>query len=566
LPSPLTGWRNDQQKIIDLHDRAMRRIDLSLRFEEWGGTWIGKPDPDSPTGFTGDAAPTGRVWTYGGEWSPTRHDFVTRAGPDDDVAVTLTVQTQQSPALQSIAQFLCAFGGERSGKTFVGREIVLAAMVGIPRTRVFYLLPRFSKTGFVIGDQGDESDDGQAGLIDVLDDQGWIARRNKNEHRYITIHGSSLQVFSAADRRSEESFLGGEADIFVIEEFREMHPRVFQKAFSRIISTGGRLIIVSSPEAGHMIEEIDRKEFEGKIAFDVHHLSVEDNFFIHTDPQKSMLEIAAGVYDERMYKKKVLGQNVQEYGADFYNWDRDVHVSDELPGVDVTSHLWRSDDLWLSRDPLWRGPGTIRPDPALFGLTNLLGMDFGASVASAILGKLTLPADTPAEDDDHVDLTWMDTCLVCVREFQKFDSSTVDFVETVLMPAGILPGNTAIFCDPAGKQRSAVDGKNSFDFLRECGYHVFCKPGGTLRGPGINAIRVRLQLVKLIVLRGGCPTLIKNMPKVRTIGRSLKEVSRDPDGHLPDALRYKVDNIFPFRDLIDLPKAREAVSLAYSSQ
>jgi hypothetical protein len=326
---------------------------------------------------------------------------------------------------------------------------------------------------------------------------------------------------------------------------------------------------VSSPEAGLMIEEMDRGEWKERVDFDIHRLDLRRNFFIFTEPpqengEHKIIEIARGVYDERMFQRKVEGLNVADAGADFYNWDPRLHVLDEMPGVDVTRWLWRSDDLWLSRDSHYRGPGSIKPDPKL-QQTVIAGMDFGAKVVSLIEARLCVPSDTQVDADGAPLITWENTTLWCAREHQKFDSNTVDFVDRVLIPRGLTPDRTVIFCDPAGKAREPVTGRNSFDFLRSRGYTVFCKPGGTHREPGIDAIRVRLHMRRLALSRRGCPTAAKNMAKVRSIGQPPKEVSRDPEGHFPDAIRYLVDNLFPVRDVIRRKDAQEALTHALAS-
>ena len=105
------------------------------------------------------------------------------------------------------------------------------------------------------------------------------------------------------------------------------------------------------------------------------------------DPDKAM-KVAKKMYDPNRYARDVLGKFVAETGQDFYNFDRAIHVVDAIPGVPCTEQLWASEDLWLSKDPRYHGPGSMQPDPS-FMQCRVLAMDFGATVivaGSAVFG------------------------------------------------------------------------------------------------------------------------------------------------------------------------------------
>lgn len=528
-------------------ERALAPIDLSIGFELWDGTYAG--DAHAVGGLPDD------LCRIGGLWDPVGQRL---CGEVAKPALTFRVQPQQLPPLASRAQFVAIFGAQRSGKTYCGRHRAVRRLIGQPGSIVFYLLPRFAKEAFVLDE-----------LVATIDARGWIAGRNLQEHYWELVNGSKLQAFSAADRRSEDAYLGGECDEFVIEEFREMPERVLQQAFSRTLSRpGSTLTIVTSPEAGHMIEEIDRGEWAGRIEWDVHHLSVVRNFWIFDEPQKRILETAKALYDERKYRRDVLGENVAEAGADYYNWDPDAHVVDEAPGTPCTELLWRSDDLWLSRDARWTN-AKVKADPSIRAC-RLVGLDFGAKIMSAVEAIVSTAADTRSplfqfkEQDPASLLTYETTNLIAIAEHVKEDTSVIDFVENVLAKAGLTADRAVIFCDPSGECRDHVVGQSPIDMLRKVyKYRVYWRPGGTFRKPGIDAIRARLAMRRLFVVRARCPRLIEDMRKVRTIGRGQKEISRDPHGHLPDALRYIVDNIFPTRDIFRDERAARAVAAAY---
>jgi hypothetical protein len=518
-------------------EAALQPVDLSIGFSEWDGTWQGDAHE------TGETPESLRY--IGGLWDPVGQQWL---GKSERPSRIITIQRQQTAALASEAQFLCAFGGQRSGKTNVGRSIALRTLVGKPGSIVYYVVPRFSKEGFILPE-----------LIETI--EPWIVARNGQEHWWELINGSKLYVFSASSKQHEDSFLGGECDLFILEEFREMPSRIFGKAFSRVISRNGRLAIVTSPEAGHMIEDICNGEWEGHVQFEQHHFSVLKNFFIFTDPEKSILEQAKRLYDPQRYQRDVEGLNVAEAGHDYYNFEKTVHVVEQPPGIPCTELLWQSDDLWLRKDPRWRGPGSMMPDPTM-GQCRLVGLDFGATIMSAVEAIITI--ELPSIYDLSPDrLNYEHTNLVVIAEHQKKDTSVLDFVETVLRPRGLTPDRAVLFCDPSGHARDHVVGAGPVDLLRNrYHYKVFHQSEGSLRLPGIIAIRTRLHLRRLLIMKA-CRELIGSMCRVRSIGKTQKQVSTDPDGHLPDALRYLVVSTFPDRALMVDDTALSVVQKSY---
>ena len=515
---------------------------ISIGFEEWDGEHF---HVAGPTGNTPEA-----LRCVGGEWDGLQGRYVSEA---TDPVVTLTLQAQQTPALVSAAQFLCVLGAERSGKTQVGRYIAQSAMVKKPGIKVFYALPRFSKSDVVMEN-----------FLDA-DFGRWIVEEDNAKHKYVCLNGSILRLWSMADRKSEEACLGDECDLFILEEFREMPSRIFPKAFSRTISTGGRLVIVSSPEANHMLEDIDNGTWcdsDHDVKFDVHRMNLKRNFFIFKDPKDPFkaLRQAKAIYDPQRYARMVEGRSVPEAGHDFYNFEKKDHVFDGPPsGIPCTPLVWQSDDLWLSKDPHWTGPGSVAPRED-FKAHMVMGMDPGATVMSAVAGVVTVPHLGPFATG--ADLTYENTTLAITHEFQKFDTSVVDFIQTVLIPNGFHPGSVVIFVDPSAIGRDHVVGESPVDALHAWGYQVMPGPSGDRRAPGIMAIRTRLHMQRLKLHRS-CTGLINDMIKVKSLGRTRQDISRDPHGHRPDCLRYLVRGIWPERDVFDSAQNRAAVIKGY---
>ena len=163
-------------------------------------------------------------------------------GPSDKPALTLQLQPQQVEALVSESQFMAIVGGMRGGKSVTGLYLAFLSMVRNPGYRVFYIIPSYKKADIIIE------------AFNLILGR-WCVERRAADKRYKLINGSELRIFSAAPG-SEESFLGYECDLFMLEEFREMQSgdppgsKVFDNAYSRVVSTGGRVVIVSSPETG----------------------------------------------------------------------------------------------------------------------------------------------------------------------------------------------------------------------------------------------------------------------------------------------------------------------------
>jgi hypothetical protein len=498
---------------------------MSIGWEEWGGPHLAEA---KPTGKTPES-----LKCIGGIWDPLSCEYIEKVTKP---IVKLKLQAQQTASVASEASFLCVLGGERSGKTQVGRFIAERLMIEKPGYRVFYALPKFSKQDVVVPEIEEDL-------------KRWIAYKDKVLHKWELMNGSVLRLFSMANKQHEETFLGDECDLFILEEFREMPSRVFKKAFSRVISRNGRMVIVSSPEVGHMLEDIARGQFD-EVNFEVHNLSVEKNFFVLTNKEnpRHMLEKAKKLYDPARYKRMVLGQFVPEAGHDYYNFERDIHVIDGYKGIPCTEMLWSSDDLWLSKDPRWTGNGSVVANPEFAGIDKVVGLDFGAVVMTAVEGIITVEGLTSIAGPAA--LTYESTNLVITRVLKKHDTGTVDFIQTVMIPSGLDPRRTMIFCDPSGLARDHVHGESPVDVLKFYGYKVFCTKTGDRRKPGIEAVRTRLHMRRLFINRNkSTESLVTDLIKVKSSGKTQREISADPYGHAPDALRYIVVNLWPERDL-----------------
>lgn len=509
---------------------ALATTTIGLSVEEYTGTCVA------------DAAPTGKVWSCGGEWSPVAAKYL---APPITFPLRLKCSPGQFACLDLSNRLIAILAGQRAGKTVTGQLLIYKALLGKPKAKVILLVPRLSKEGLVSDDL-------------LRDLAPWVARIDRSTHVYEMINGSVLRVFSLADKRQENSFLGFEADLLVIEEAREVPSRVLKSAFSRIISRNGQMVIISSPEVGHIIEDIAKGEMNAKVDVAVRTLSTPDNFFAFADTAaRKVLDEAKSLYDDATYRRDVLGEFVAAAAQDYYTFKCDRHIIDRPPGDPVTTAVYESEDLWLSKDSRWRGKGTVNPHPELADGAHkwILGMDFGATQTNAV----RLQVMVPFENRNWIDLTWTNTIGWIDAEYHQENTSVLRFAQEVLKPNGLTPDNTVIICDPSGLARDHVVGESPASFLRRLGYHVVpASAGGARRWAGIAAVRQRFQVDRLFISRT-CQKTIKSVLNMRSAGRSNDAIGKDPSSHLTDCLRYCVGLLWPEKNIL---RSDDALDLA----
>lgn len=505
----------------DLLSRALESKSISLGFQVVDGYWSGDLNPvaDQPED----------IRCFGGDWDGVGRKYLSLSTTPD---IVLPVVLQQAKVLQDTDRFICCFGAQRSGKSIIGLYYAMKEMIDNPGCKVMYIVPAHQKADIIVEP-----------LVTLLG--RWLVKRDRQRNIFVLENGSQLRIWSAAPGH-EESIFGFEADIAVLEEAREYSSAMFRNAFSRITSRNGRMLIVTSPEVGHVISDIATGAFDN-VNFSIHNLSAFENKFAFRDPERptKMLELAKRLYDPQRYKRDVLGLFVAEAGRDYYNLD-DRHCIDKVFGTTVTRLLLKS-DLLLSKSRDYKGKGSLIPDPRYGHLAfdRIVGMDAGTNPATAVEAVLVVETNAPHISPDEVD--WSSAKLLVLRCFQKWNTSVPDFVATVLRPAGLTPDKAMIICDPSGGlKREHVSGKSTVQALQRLGYFVEYEP--QLRAPGIRAVNLQLHLDKLFFLPGASK-LVEHLRKVKTLGKTKQAVSRDKYGHYPDALRYLVNFLFPEIDL-----------------
>lgn len=398
-------------------------------------------------------------------------------------------------------------------------------MIEKPGVVIFYLVPTYRKSEII-----------ERMLVQYCSQ--FLTKKNLKKHKYELINGSSVSFWTAAPGH-DESFYGFKCDDFILEEMREYDSEAFTKAFSRIQSSpDGRMTIASSPETNHILEDIENGMYEN-VEFSVHHLSPFKNVFqlYNKDNPYSYLNDAKIFYPDRKYQRDVLGNFIADAGKDFYNFFPEKHCVETPPGYDQTIAFWSS--------PIWLGPMWEKiKRPNIQPKETIVSIDFGATICSAVVLKIYLPFQ---RINDLSQFTWENTMVWVFKEYQLENTSLVDLVNKYIMPI-YPPSKTIIFCDPSGKKRESTYGKTPIQYLTDLGYQVIFKHYPRIEG--IDSIRSRLQIDKLFISKNKCPKLVKNMLKVESLKEeSRKRISTDIHGHLPDALRYGISNLFPIRNV-----------------
>lgn len=509
--------------------QAIQPVNSLLTFSVYCGTSIHDITPDL------EATPQ-ELRSIGGWFDSVAGDLL--PGLPDRPTIRVKITPQQVGPLNSESQLMTLIGAQRSGKSRVGYFCALKTMHRKPGAKILYLVPSYQKQEIVVE------------LIEEYSNH-FIEKSNKNDHIWEFQNTSKLKIFTIAGGQASvpnEAFLGFSADTIILEEYREFpHAQsVFTSAFSRIINSGGQLIIVTSPEMGHYIEDIVvNRVLEEDM--EVFYLSALDNFLGKTnkDDPDEIFRKAKRVYPKNKYLKDVLGQFVPDDDIDYNEFERDRHVIPRPPGVNVTHLIWHS-DLWLGRARAQvSDPTNIIGNPA-HQMDTILGLDFGKTIMSGVAIHATLDVNrTPY----HHDINFESLHLSVIHELVQKNTNLVKFINEVLLRFFRDPRKVAIFCDPAGIKKSELDGRSMVSTLQKAGFWVFCPASYPPRQQAIDTVNMRFKLDRLHILPG-CTRTIESLIRFKSDGRSQKEMSRDPYGHLCDALKYVVTYLFPWIDLL----------------
>jgi hypothetical protein len=507
--------------------RALEPINSSVSYSLYRGTSI----HDAIQDFGGTP---NNLRMIGGLYDPVGCRFLQALPVAPSVRVKLT--PQQIPPLLSESQLITVVGAERSGKSRVGFFLNVKVLINNPGSGCLYLVPSYQK---------------QQIIVELIDEYlaHLVISRNENKHEYRLANGSAIRIFTIAGGQAgvpNEAFLGFSASAITLEEFRQFpHAKaIFDMAFSRTINTCGKLIIVSSPESGHYLEDIVVNKVLDQ-DMDVHYLSALDNFLGKSDRDNpdAIFDKARRIYPRNKYLRDVLGQFVPADDNDYCEFDKDIHVIGRVPGTPVTHLLWQS-DLFLRHRPGRMDDPVIVPNPS-HRMRFILGLDLGKIISGVVIQASIEKNTVPFPHDiDHSSLH-----LTVIHELVKLKTNLVDYINTVLLRFFRQPNEVAIICDPAGVKESELDGKSAIILLRKAGFKVFAPKSYPPRQEAVDVVNLRFKLNLLHIL-AGCTRTIESIQKFKSDGRSQKDLSRDPFGHLCDALKYVVTMLFPWIDML----------------
>lgn len=542
----------DTNRIIDARlarlQSYLSTYNMSIGFTVIDGPSLpeAKPVEPQPSGLS----------LLGGIYSPLSRSFT---GSVSKPYVSLKLTPEQSKVIQDTSKNICVVGGQRSGKTQVGFYHSAIYLLTHPNSIVFYLLPSYSKEDII---------------TDLVESTlfPWITTRLKKEHRWLFANGSQLRIFSVAGSgstgKSVQGFLGYAADRIVLEEFREFQnaDKTFNDALSRVITRNGGITIVSSPEPGHMLEDIAYGKFKSEsfpeINFSIHRLSTMNSVFAKLDKYRPnyAFEIAKQYYPKNRYRRDVLGEFVPSDNIDYYEFDTQRHVVDKIVGQDVTPLIWSSYEI-LGKS-LGLPPNKFTPNPN-FNFKYIVGLDPGYNTCSATIIKATM------DNDGFItvgDLKFTNVRLTVIAELQENNTNLLQFLQTKLTPLVKRPSDCVVFADPAVlNEKNPITAINGYTLLKQHGYTTFVKPSYDSREDVQSAMNSRFKLNMLHIGRN-CRLTVEHLTKVTSREKSMTNISRDPYGHLPDSIKYVVGYLFPWWRVVHETGINKEISKVYQSK
>lgn len=435
---------------------------------------------------------------------------------------------------------------QRVGKSTLATGVAMKTAIDFPGCNIFWVLPTIGKNEIV--------------LEKLQPFKPLIAHSDSKHHKYVLINGTVLRFFSAESSHGKgESILGHEAKLVIIEEFREMSQKstewgktagkqIFQNAYSRIISTDGKVWIISSPESPHFMQALwegtdpDFKEPVGKF-----NISLLCNLFIKTNAANpnEHIEATKRTYSPKKYKQDVLGQFVASGGLDYGCFDSARHVVNRLTAPNITD-LAHETEIILGRYPEWYDP-KIKPSVRWTALPIplFLAMDFG-SQTHALFAHLTHPhKDRYSLLDANIEVT----AELAADEGQLLD----DFLTKKIDPMFCGKLKPVVICDPCGKNKDPAYGQSCVDTLKKHGYSiVWAETRGKRKRIGIESVNSLFHRNRLFI-HATCGQLIESLASMKSEGESQHSISVNKYSHYCDCLRYLVYELIPIERVTHHP-------------
>lgn len=255
--------------------------------------------------------------------------------------------TFQEEIHRSRAAVTCVLGGNRTGKTYAAiAEAILYALgrstyaeVPEPPNTVWYVVP----TSSVFKDAVEP-------ILEELMPWGRVQHHNKKYKRYKFDNGSVL-VIKSSDQR-QKRLVAAAVDLVVADE--PMPKPVYEELMARLISTGGRMLMVLTPVSEKIDEWLwvrDELYVPWQVGersdVDVIHMPVLDQDGEPAVPHltKAQVDQMARQYpDPETRAARMYGEFIVRGGLVFKGLEEDVNVIERF---DIPHH-WHS---WLVCDP-----------------------------------------------------------------------------------------------------------------------------------------------------------------------------------------------------------------------
>jgi len=437
----------------------------------------------------------------------------------------------QLAPLTSEAQIIFVSGGMRSGKSRTAMMWAIRHALNTPNLSVAVLLPSYKKwSGY------DKT------IYDLA--APFIQSFAAKDYRYTFFNGSTLTFFSdTAGSNEQTGYLGLHIDKFIVSELREFKDRrardhIF-KAYSRLgASSDGQLLIETSPELGHVTEELAGgllspvEAGETGVEVDVHILDARDNPYL----SQRYLNTARALYPRDVYERDVLGRFAQRRDVDYHCYDASTHMVKNPTGTDITTKM-ASTNYYLRRVlPSLNVSGTLKQARPFCWV---VAMDQAGEHTHALLIRLYLDGG----DVDELSLKYH-----VAKEIQYEKRGIVPFLKHIhSLPElkNVAPNDLLVLPDVRYLAFTKTgDGKDIIQILTQQKYQKLFRKNVS-REAAISAVNTKFQLGH-ISIDPACIGLRKSLLNFKSVSDQRKN-SRSQWGHYCDCLKIAVSTLTPWQ-------------------
>jgi len=320
----------------------------------------------------------------------------------------------------------------------------------------------------------------------------WVRKINETSLSFELKNGSTISLKGADNY---DSLRGVGLDYLVMDEFADIDEAAWTETLRPTLADKmGKALFIGTPKGMNWAKDLYDLAAEYPEEWASFQFTTEDGGNVSL----AEIEAARRSLDERTFNQEFRATFETFSGRIFYAFGRDHNIRPYLSPLPNELHL---------------------------------GVDFNVDPMSAVLSVKT------------------GNILHVIDELKIFGSNTEELVEEV---KARYPGHTIIaYPDPAGAQRkTSAGGKTDHTILRTAGFTVKAPHAHNAVRDGINAVNAKLRSssgVTTLFVDPRCKYVIECLEK-----QTYKEGTSIPDkssgfDHMNDALRYKVDYLFPIR-------------------